>query len=590
MVEVSVGGMGYAWGESSIYNVFRDLAQKNQDKVFIQNGDESISYGGLLEKVNAVSDAIVSLELDIEYPIAVSLPPSANWAIVVLAVLKSGHFYVPIDPEFPKERNCQILLNAKPSIVITEEGKDIYIDIKSIYVDALLKLEPTHLPNHKVNSGAKACLIYTSGSTGKPKGVIQTHQSVLHGVWRRAALQNITRNDRMTWLYSPSVKGSEYCFFVALLNGVSLHIRKIMDHFDDEFISWMVSNKITVYHSVASYFRFVAGSLENVSLKHLRLVILGGERVLKNDLELFYANFPPECRLFTALGSTETGTISHLPFSELSKVNQTILPIGYPVAGITLKLIDEEGRDINTGIGRLIVNSKYISPGYWGETSERFKINPDSGVIRYESGDLAEIDENGILHHRGRADNAVKINGYLVNLLEVEVVIMKHDAIQEAIVIGHDVNYQTRLFAFIQTFSDSFDIEQLKNFLEEKITKQMLPTRYVLIEKWPRLANGKIDRKQLINEIDQPKESIVNSSTELEDRVAEIWKKVLSVQEIDINKTFTALGGDSVATLALALGFRKAGFTSIKLVDLIKNNTISKQAAFIEQHELNNNK
>lgn len=590
MEKVSVGEADYAWGKSSIYSVFRDFSENNQDKVFIQNGDESITYGGLLEKVNAVSDAILSLGLNIESPIAVSLPPSTDWAVVVLAILKSGHFYVPIDPEFPEERNAQILLNAKPSIIISAEEQGVYFNTQSISVEALLKLEPILSANIRVNVGEKACLIYTSGSTGKPKGVIQTHQSVLHGVWRRSALQNITQNDRMTWLYSPSVKGSEYCFFVALLNGASLHIRKIMDHFDDEFISWMVSNEITVYHSVASYFRYVAGSLEGVLLKHLRLVILGGERVLKSDLELFNTHFPAECRLFTALGSTETGTISHLPFSELSKVNQTILPIGYPVTGVTLNLVDEGGKDVKTGVGRLIVSSKYISPGYWNETSDRFKINPESGVIRYESGDLAELDKKGLLHHKGRADNAVKVNGYLVNLLEVEVAIMKHNDIQEAIVLGHDVNYQTRLFAFIQKSSDSFDVEQLKIFLEEKITKQMLPTRYVLIEKWPRLANGKIDRKQLINEIDQPKKSIVNSSTELEDRVTQIWKKVLSVEEIDIHKTFTALGGDSVATLALALGFRKAGFTSIKLVDLIKNNTISKQATFIEQQELNNNK
>jgi acyl-coenzyme A synthetase/AMP-(fatty) acid ligase/aryl carrier-like protein len=592
MEEVGEVILDYSWTEGSVYSVFRDVADENRDKVFIQNGEESISYGELLEKVNSVSQNIKSLGLDIEFPIAVNLSPSVNWAIVVLAILKSGHFYVPIDPEFPEERNSEILLNSKPGIVITLDREDVYLNTKSISVDDLINLDPIQNQDSYLNSGSKACIIYTSGSTGKPKGVIQTHQSILHGAWRRAGLQNITENDRMTWLYSPSVKGSEYCFFVALLNGATLHIRKIMDHFDDEFITWMATNKITVYHSVASYFRYVAGSLEtsNLSLDHLRLVILGGERVLRNDVDLFFANFPDSCCLFTGLGATETGTISHLPFNKITKVDKEILPIGHPVAGVTIELLDEEGGHVKTGIGRLSVSSKYISPGYWNETSERFKINPNNGIIKYQSGDLAEIDEEGVLHHRGRADSAVKINGYLVNLLEVEMSIMKHEYVQEAIVIGHDVNFQTRLYAYIQPTTESFDIDQLKLFIEKRLTKQMLPTNYNLIKKWPRLANGKINRKELITVDNQPTASTVNSDNELENRISSIWKKVLSVDEISVDKSFTEAGGDSVATLGLALGFKKAGFTSVNLVDLIKNDTISKQAALIEKRELKNSK
>jgi acyl-coenzyme A synthetase/AMP-(fatty) acid ligase/aryl carrier-like protein len=581
--------LNYPWVENSIYSVFRTVADENRGKNFIQNGDESITYGELLDKVDSVSQNIVSLGLDIECPIAVNLSSGVDWAIVVLAILKSGHFYVPIDPEFPKERNCEILLNSKAEIVISSDSEGASLGAKSISVGDLINLESTINQNSCLNSGAKACVIYTSGSTGKPKGVIQTHQSILHGAWRRACLQNITENDRMTWLYSPSVKASEYCFFVALLNGATLHIRKIMDHFDDEFITWMASNEITVYHSVASYFRYVAGSLEisNLSLDHLRLVILGGERVLKNDLDLFFANFPASCRLFTGLGATETGTICHLSFGKLKAVDQEILPIGHPVAGVTIELLDEDGEHVKTGIGRLSASSKYISPGYWNETSERFKINPDNGIIKYTSGDLAEIDKDGVLHHRGRADSAVKVNGYLVNLLEVEAAIMKHEHVQEAIVIGHDVNLNTRLYAFIQPNTESIDIDELRSFLEEKLTKQMLPTNFNLIEKWPRLPNGKINRKELITVVNQPKESTVNDCNELEVRISAIWKKVLSVDEISVHKPFTEAGGDSVATLRLALGFRRAGFKSVNLVDLVKANTISKQAALIEEKGLN---
>lgn len=576
----------YPWEGSSVYTVFSRLAENIKDKVFIQHAEDSITYGDLLEKVNQASESILSLALDADRPVAVNLPSGSSWAIVVLALLKAGHFYIPIDPDFPKERNDLILLNSNASIVIGLFEESTIGDIDSITVDSLLQPLKKVDQNKEVNSNAKACIIYTSGSTGIPKGVIQTHQSILHGVWRRSKLQNITQDDRMTWLYSPSVKGSEYCFFVALLNGASLYVRKIMDHFDDQFIDWMIFNKITVYHSVASYFRYVAGSLEasSLSLDHLRLVILGGERVLKTDVDLFFANFNNSCRLYTALGSTETGTVCHFPFEELASLEQAIVPIGYPVKGVTLEILDENGNSIKEGVGRLSVKSKYISPGYWNEPSDRFILNSETGKITYVSGDLAEFDTHGVLHHRGRADDAVKINGYLVNLLEVEEAIMKYKDVQEVRVIAHDVNYQTRLYAFIETTGTKLDIEHLKVFLSNNLVKQMVPYHYKLIQKWPRLANGKINKKELVMLLeDQPNTLEKSQTTEYEEQVLKIWQKVLSVNDIPVDKTFTEAGGDSVATLGLALQFKKAGFTSVNLVDLIKNNTISKQAILISQ-------
>lgn len=574
----------YPWESFTLPQVVDQVIARHPEKVFLKSADSELTYAELARRSVQLAGSMIAMQLPVDQPIAVALPAGADWAVAVLAVMRAGYIYVPLDPSFPEERNRKIVKNSGVSLVIGALSLEGLESIKQMSIDELLATQSDVLDDNAWRSrqDSVACIIYTSGSSGTPKGVIQTHQSILHGAWRRGVLQGITASDRMTWLYSPSVKGTEYCFYVALLHGASLHARKIMDHQDDQLIDWLEDQKITVFHSVASYFRYVAGALSASphSLHDLRLVILGGERVLKTDVDLFFQNFPERCELFTGLGSTETGTVCYLPFASLRTLDLPIVPIGLPAPGVKVE-VDKDTTD--DAVGVMLVQSRFISPGYWNEPSDRFHVDSETGETVYRSGDLAELKSDGFLHHRGRADQSVKISGYLVSLIEVESALMNQPGVTEAIVKADEVDAQSELSAFIEVDSTFSGVDAMRKALEECLVAQMRPRRVQVMKSWPRLANGKIDRSKLVVDVSEP--VVVAEMTEMEERVLDVWKKVLKVDSVPVNQLFVEAGGDSIRVLRMALEFKKAGIKGIELSHLEELDTIAKQAKWAEQQE-----
>jgi non-ribosomal peptide synthetase component F len=277
-------------------------------------------------------------------------PQGALSIAAVLGVLKAGKFYVPLDPGFPHARNQFIANDSQAAVVLTtaehaEKAQSLSSgSLQLLVVEDLPGPSSEDDPRLELAPDTPAFIIYTSGSTGQPKGVLQAHESLVHNAWRQTEAIGFTLSDRLTSLYSTSVMGHVRDLYNALLNGAGLWSFDLRAQGVARLADGLVSEQITVLHTIASVFRHMTPTLPPAeALAHVRMLILGGESVLATDFEIFRARFPSHTKLFTGLGSTETGTARALLLERGDVVNHAILPLGHPVAGVEVRLMDPSG-------------------------------------------------------------------------------------------------------------------------------------------------------------------------------------------------------------------------------------------------------
>lgn len=550
--------------EQSIASRFEQIVAEQPTRTALLDGNLELSYDELNQQANHIAHKIHhNTEPSNNHRICIYLDKSAQYVASILAVLKSGICYVPLDPTFPIERTHYILKDVSPSLIITER-KYLSIfenDYATLCVEEVDTALPSDNPNHQTSPDGLAYIIYTSGSTGTPKGVVQNNRNALHGCMRRTHLQNISIDDRLTQLYSFSVMGSTYCMFGALLNGASLHLYDIRRDGLLNLSTWLEKQQITIYHSVASVFRTFARLITPSNDKFVvRMVIFGGEKVLRSDVELARRVFSKNIDFFTGLGSTETGTIRHFPINPNTELTSKIVPIGFPIEGVTIELRNENDHLVEEGeIGEIVVCSQYIALGYWNdqETTEKvFGVHSDSPQLRtYKTGDLAQCSGNSLLIHKGRRDFQVKIRGFRVELSEIESALLNHSDIQDAVVTANVVGTDTQLFAYLHLkLNHNLTTQKLRAFLETELPQHMLPSQFIELNSIPKTANGKVDRKQLPApqaNLLLPSEAKIPASTSTETTLIAITQTLLGQSNLGINDNFFECGGDSLKATQL---------------------------------------
>ncbi|AOS96478.1 Linear gramicidin synthase subunit D [Microbulbifer aggregans] len=560
--------------EQSIAERFEKIALLYGGRLAITDANSSITYGALNQLANRMARNILSVA-PAEEPvrIAVFMEKGIQNIAAILAVLKCGHAYVPIDPEFPEERNRHIYRESGAALLVTNTNSRAAAAKLAGDTARILDLdgipESTNSDNLDVDISpdALAYIIYTSGSTGRPKGVVQNQRNVLHGCMRRTNLQKVIPQDRMTLFYSCSVIASVYCIFGALLNGASLFPYDFRTDGVEKLANWLRSRRITIYHSVASVFREFARSYQGADdVFDVRLVIFGGERVLTSDVELARKVFSRKIAFYTGLGSTETGTMRYFPIDEDTEIDEEVVPIGYPVEGIDVLLLDEEGNEVAAGeVGEIAVRSRYVALGYWknSEASEKaFYSDPKDPDVRiYRTGDLGQMEQDGLLRHRGRKDFQVKIRGFRVEVSEVEANLIDHPAISEAVVVARDLRGETQLVAYIvPAEGELVTVQGLRNYLADRLTYYMIPTVVVCLDQLPKTPNNKVDR----NALPEPDEkNILATETRVppqgatESQLVEFAREVLDREDIGTNQNFFDLGGHSLRAMQLLARIRE---------------------------------
>ena len=405
--------------------------------------------------------------------------------------------------------------------------------------------------------GDLALLLYTSGSTGAPKGIVQSHRNVLHDTMHYTNRGRFTHEDRLLLISSVSFAASLRTIYTALLNGASLHPFDVNTEGFPRLAQWMREQAITIYRSVPTVFRYFASTLTGTDqFPALRLLYLGGEPVSGTDVELYRRHFGRGCVLVNRLGSTETLTYRSCFIDHDTPIPDGPVPVGYPVPGKEVLIVDADGCPVPPGeAGEIVVRSRYLSPGFWRQperTRAVFALDPDDlDVRRYRTGDLGRLEADGCLFHLGRIDFEVKIRGHRVEMPGVETALRAVDGVRDAVVVAQRRGQHDSLVAYIvPTTPRAPDVSTLRRVLAGQLPDYMVPATYVVLDALPLLPSGKVDRRALPEPTTERPElavSLVAPRNEVEAALAAIWAEVLGLDAIGVHDEFLDLGGDSLS-------------------------------------------
>ena len=596
-----------AQSEQSVASCFESVVERFPNQLAIESLTERLTYAELNQRANRIARAIVAIRGTREEPIALLLEQGATFIASMLAVLKAGKSYAPLDPAFPEQRTVDILADTEAPILITSNENLEYAQklasvnctvLNTDDLDPDLSADNLDLP---ISPDAPAYIIYTSGSTGKPKGVLQNQRNLLHNCMNQTNAFRMRVGDRMTLLHSCSVMGAVRVIYNALLNGVTLYPFDVKAEGLTALRDLLIQKEITVYHSVATLFRHLASILPpDYRFPDMRLVILGGEAATRKDFELYQQHFTDDCELATGLGATETGTVCVNLLTKISPVSKSLLPPGYPVASMEVLLLDEHDQEVPTGeVGEIVIRSPYLAKGYWKRpdlTAAAFsEVSERGGIYQYRMGDLGRMEPDGCLVHMGRKDFQVKIRGYRVELSEIEVTILDTGVIKEAVVVGckntrkdHHQDIEDELFLaayYVPKAGNSVASETLRNYIAKKLPSYMIPAVFVPLEALPLTANGKIDRRSLPapDQIRKAPVSFVAPRDNWERQLVTIWEGILGVKSIGVKNNFFDLGGHSLLAARLFAEIKETFDQDLPLAALFQAPTIEELANFLRQ-------
>jgi amino acid adenylation domain-containing protein len=588
--------------EQSISQRFEKIVTKYSDRIAVKSSNHTLTYDELNQAANRIAHAILERTGEEDEPVTLLLEHGTDAIAAILAALKAGKIYVPLDPSHLQARSRYIFEDAQASLIVANNktfstAMDLarsrcqLINIDQIDSGLLTENVGRFLP-----PDTPACILYTSGSTGRPKGIVQNHRNLLHSTMNYTNGLHISIDDRLSLFHSCSFSGSVYNLFGALLNGAALLPFDLKEKGVNQLGNWLAQEEITICHSVPTAFCHAVQALDGREhFAELRVIHLSGTPVSKGAVELYKSHFSPECIFVHRMGITETGTIRSYFMDKATPFDGTTVPLGYPEDDKEVLLLDDSGENIRHNcIGEIAVKSRYLSLGYWRRpdlTAAKFFPHPNGGDERiYLTGDLGRMAADGCLIHLGRKDFQVKVRGYHVDVSEIETALLEHAAIKEAVVVGREIHTgDSQLVAyFVPTGQPGATVTELRMFLKERFPDYMIPSAFVLLGALPHTPNGKVDRPALpALERTRPElnTAYVAPRTPVQAELAEIWNDVLSLERVGIEDNFFDLGGHSLAATRLISQVIKKFQLEIPIKALFDAPTVADMAEIISQHQ-----
>lgn len=579
-------------------------AEINGDKIalthYTQSGDSvHLSYAQLNHKANQLANQLIDSGVTIETKVAVSLTRSPNMIIALLAVLKAGGCYLPLDPKLPINRQSYMLKDSGVNFVLTESNLGLKQSLDSLalnksqpiflYLDDNPQLENYSSQSPIVNLHAQnlAYIIYTSGSTGKPKGV-----TVNHFGWSSLAesvvdLFKINSTSRALQFSSLSFDAATFEIVTALPIGATLCLISESETKDPKILARMIQNQRISYSVLTPA---VLNLLTNECLESVITLITAGETIAKEIAD----RLSKQRRLFNAYGPTETTVCATAGLYQ-----DSYLHIGKSLKSTTCFVLNQSKYLVPKGvIGELCVGGAQLARGYLdkpGLTAEKFIPNPFSkngGERLYTTGDLVRYLSDGNLEFIGRVDHQIKIRGLRVELGEIESILLQHKQVTDAVVLAKQtVNNDTQLIAYVVADVDSEGVKtnssqrsveakletQLKDYLSQSLPDYMIPMVYLFLDKIPLTNNGKVDKKSLPKL--QQNESLASQylapRDTVESTLCQLWETLLKIDRVGINDNFFALGGHSLLATRLVSAIREELSIELALRELFEFPTIA---------------
>ncbi|MBD2300896.1 non-ribosomal peptide synthetase [Nostoc sp. FACHB-190] len=593
-----------------IHELFEAQVAQTPDAVAVIFGEQKLTYRQLNAKANQLARYLHSLGVKPEVLVGICVERSLSMIIGLLAILKAGGAYVPLDPTYPQERLTWMLSDSQVSVLLTQSDllvKQEFAGMHIVCLDTDWQVIALESEENFISSATPknlAYIIYTSGSTGKPKGVMIQHQSLVNFTLAAIVEYGFTQSDSILQFASISFDTAVEEIYPCLICGGKLVLRNEQMLIDiPNFLKQCQEWKIRVLDLPTAYWHHLTFELTTAKLKlpeSLRLVIIGGEQALLEQVKMWQEYVGDYPQLYNGYGPTEStvvATIYKLPKARfLSESILSGVPIGKPINNVQIYVLDNNLHPVPIGIqGEIYIGGAGLARGYLNRpdlTEEKFIPNPFknsklASESLYKTGDLGRYLADGNIEFLGRIDQQVKIRGFRIELGEIEVMLTQHSEIKEVVVIAQqNATGDQYLVAYVVPKQNSVpNSRELRRFLKDKLPEYMLPKFFVMLESLPLTPNGKVDRKALsiANENPYNDDTIyVAPRTSTEDKLTAIWSELLVRKKVGIHDNFFELGGHSLLLTQMIFRVRETFQVELPLRSLFEMLTVASLAESIE--------
>ncbi|MGB7128152.1 MAG: amino acid adenylation domain-containing protein [Candidatus Rhabdochlamydia sp.] len=557
--------------KSSVPELFEKTVKEQGSCTALSSSAGILHYNTLNKKANQLARYLQTQGIKKGDLVGLALERCPNLIIGMLGILKAGAVYVPIDESYPMERKLFMIEDSELKILLTQksfrkqfsEEKITSIISLDAIESALSNYETSDL-SLKIEPDDLFCLNYTSGSTGKPKGVEICHRGVVRLV-KNTDWISVSPNDRFLNMANISFDAITYEVWGSLLNGACLCIYPSGALTLEELKEFIEKEHVTSALFAARLFTLLADE-DLKELQGMKEIFSGGD-VMSADAARKFSLKLPACRIVNAYGPTENTVISTYYLFRSEDLKSTTIPIGRPIANTDVFILDNQMQLVPIGAtGELVCAGDGVARGYWHRSdlsAEKFVQNPYSDLTSrmYRTGDLARFLPNGNIEFLGRIDNQVKIRGFRIELGEIEETIKHHADVIDCVVLVHKTALDDKcLVAYLESKKGGkLNSEEVRTYIASKLPTYMLPSFFVILEKFPVTPNGKVDRKALPPpEIEKKdKQRGVPLQTPTEKAIGALWSNTLSIENVQANSHFFKIGGDSIHAMRFISQLKK---------------------------------
>jgi aspartate racemase len=569
--------------DATIHQIFEEQVRQTPSATAVVFGKEQLTYGELNRLANQLARKLRELKVDRDVPVGVCMERSPELIVALLAVLKAGGIYVPLDPAYPADRRTLMMKDTAMSVILTD------VATRTASAD----LDDTNLAVDR-RAEDMCYIMYTSGSTGTPKGVAVTHRGVVRLV--KETDYASFAGETFLQLAPISFDASTFEIWGALLNGGKLVVMPPAPPSLQDIGSAIREHGVTTLWLTAGLFNaMVDERLQDLLPLHQ---LLAGGDVLSVSHVRKALDALPNTRLSNGYGPTESTTFACCRTISESDLRDSI-PIGKPIANTTAHILDAQLQPVPIGVtGELFIGGDGLACGYWKSpelNAEKFIDDPFSAEPNarlYRTGDLARWREDGVIEFVGRADTQVKLRGFRIELGEIENTLRRQpDVLDAAVTLREDIPGDKQLVAYVvrqPNATTAFQPAPLIAALKKSLPDHMVPSGIVPLPTLPRTVNGKLDRSALPapnrSAGDVPADYVA-PATPSEKKVAAIWQELLGVERVSLTDNFFDLGGHSLLGLRLVNQLREITGRDVPFTIIFEAPTVAEMAKVLEKNE-----
>ncbi len=564
------------------------------EAVAVVFGEASLTYRELDERAGRLARRLWGMGVGPEALVGVCAERSLEMVVALLAVLKAGGGYVPLDPSYPADRLAYMLEDSRVPVLLTQGAVRDRLPASGarvVLLDAEEEVEEPEGPAAEVTPDNVAYMIYTSGSTGRPKGALNTHRAIVNRLlWMQDAL-GLDTTDRVLQKTPFSFDVSVWEFFWPLMIGARLVVAKPGGHQDPDYLVDEIARQgVTTLHFVPSMLQVFLEARGLARCAALRRVVCSGEALPAELARRYYEVFTTP--LINLYGPTEAA-VDVSVWRCVPGDERTTVPIGHPVANTELPILDRASRRVPVGVaGELHIGGIQVGRGYHRRpelTAEKFVPDPFGpgrrGARLYRTGDLARYLPDGAIEFLGRIDHQVKIRGLRIELGEIEAALARLPGVREAVVVVRADRPDGSLVAYLTAAPGAPPPShaELRAALGAELPDYMVPAAFLLLDALPLSPNGKVDRRAL----PAPGAAAGGAAfsaprTPLEEMIAGVWSEVLKADRVGRDDNFFELGGHSLLATRVLSRLRETLQVEVPLRALFEASTVARQAALVE--------